>query len=283
MKNKISSVLSIITCILMVFAIIGTFAALTADRVYTPEFLLSQAEKTNTYENAYNSLMKRFQDNYSISGIPSEVYEKSFTPEWMKEAVKEKIRSSYENYEAVIDCTAAEENITEYFENYAREEHVIKDEIYENKLAESVSYAQKTALNAADIYSLDVMKRAGITDKLSSGMTVVRKCIPACIAALIVLFIALIFLGSPAYWTGTALFSSGLLLLIPSAVVRAENLIQKFSLKDYTTYTLVTGTLGSLNNFVFTAGCILVGTGAVLIALHCIILRIKENRETKEN
>ncbi len=247
-----------------------------ADKVYTPEYLIAQAANTNTYDNAYNSLMKRFSDNYSISNIPIDVYEKSFTQEWMKNAVDEKINSTFEKRNEVIDCSASKENITEYFETYAHEEHVIKDETYENKLAESIDYAQKTALNEADVYSLDVMKRAGILNKLSSYAELVRKYKYTCFGGLAVLLLIMVMLKRSIYWIGTALFSSGMLLLIPSVIIKAENMIQKFSLKNFTTYTLVTGTLNSLNDIVLVTGCILLGLGILLIVIHCIFSRHKD-------
>ena len=276
MKNKIASFLRILICILTVFAIIGTFGIIMADKVYTPEYLIAQTANTNTYDNAYNSLMKRFTDNYSISNIPIDVYEKSFTQEWMKKAVDEKINSTFEKRNEVIDCSASEENITEYFETYAHEEHVIKDETYESKLAESIDYAQKTALNEADVYSLDVMKRAGILNKLSSYAELIRKYKYACFAGLAILLVIMILLKRCTYWIGTALFSSGMLLLIPSVIIKAENMIQKFSLKDFTTYTLVTETLNSLNDIVLVTGCILLGSGILLIVFHCMFSHHKE-------
>jgi hypothetical protein len=273
MKSKITSVLRILVCILTVFTVMGTFGVIMADKLYTPEYLISQADKTNTYENAYNSLMKRFSDNYSISNIPVDVYEKSFSAEWMRASIDEKINSSFENREAVIDFTETEKYITEYFEEYAHEKHVIKDETYEAKLAEAVSFAKKTALNEADVYSLDVMKRAGITGKISSAMELVRKYKYACFGALAVLFIIMILLKRPVYWCGTALFAAGTLLAVPATVVIVNNMIGKFSLKSFTTYTLVTGTLDSVVEMVQKTGFIMLAAGVILIILYCIFGR----------
>ena len=270
MKSKITSVLRVIVCILTVFGIIGTFGVIMADKVYTAEYLKSQANRTNTYENAYNSLMKRFSDNYSISNIPKEIYEKSFTREWMKASIDEKINSFFENREAEINCSEAETNITAYFEDYAHDAHVIKDETYEKKLAESISYAQKTALNEADIYSFDVMKRAGITAKISRAMALVRKYKYACIVGLAVLLIFLIILKRFVYWIGTALFSAGVLMIVPSAIVEANRMIQKFSIKDFTTYTLVTGTMESIVGIVLKTGIIMAAIGICFITIHFV-------------
>lgn len=207
MRSKIKSVLSVLVCIILVFVIIGTTGVIMADKLYTAQYFRDQADKTNTYENAYNAMIKEFSDNYSISNIPVEVYEKSFTKEWMRNAIDEKINSTFEKREANVDCSAVEKNITEYFENYAHEAHVMKDETYDKKLAESISYAEKTALNAADVYSLDVMEKAGITTKVSSYVELARKYMYPCLALAIVLLVILIILRRPVYWIGTALFT----------------------------------------------------------------------------
>jgi hypothetical protein len=188
----------------------------------------------------------------------------------MKTSVDEKVNSFFENREAEIDCSEVAANITAYFEDYAHEAHVIKDETYEKKLVESIIYAQKTALNEADVYSFDVMKRAGITDKIARAMELARKYKYACIGALAVLFIILILLKRLVYWIGTALFSAGVLMIIPSAIVEANSMIQKFSLKDFTTYTLITGTMESLVGIVLKAGIILAAIGLCFITFHCV-------------
>ncbi len=271
MKSKVSAAVSALVSILMVFAIIGSAGVIFADRIYTPEFFTEQVERSDTYVNAYNSLMKGFEDNYSVSDIPSEVYEKAFSDEWMRDAVNEKIHSAFEGREADIDMSAAEESITEYFEEYARENHVMKDETYEKKLAESVTWTKKTALNAADVYRFDVMEKAGILGKLSSYADLARKCIWMCIGGAAVLLIILILLRQPVYWTGTALFAAGLLMGIPAAAVLLTGMIQRFSVKEYTTYNLVTVFLGNVTDMVMITGVAMAAVGAALIVTGIVI------------
>lgn len=270
MKSKIRSVLSVLVCIILVFVIIGTTGVIMADKLYTAQYFRYQADKTNTYENAYNALIKEFSDNYSVSNIPVEVYEKSFAKEWMRNAIDEKINSSFEKREADINCSAIEKNITEYFENYAHEAHVMKDETYDKKLAESISYAEETALNAADIYSLDVMKRAGITAKVSSYVELARKCMYPCIGLAIILLIILMILRRPVYWGGTALFASGVLMTVPTAVVLMNDMIQRFSLKNYMTYNLVTGVLETVTKNAMITGIVMLLIGLVMIIISIV-------------
>ena len=270
MKSKIRVVLSVLVCIILVFVIIGTTGVIMVDKLFTAQYFCNQVARTNTYENAYNALIKDFSDNYSVSNIPSEIYEKSFTKEWMRNAIDEKINSTFEKREANVDCSAVEKNITEYFENYAHEAHVMKDETYDQKLAESISYAEKTALNAADVYSLEVMKKAGITIKVSSYVELARKYMYPCFGLAIILLFILIILRRPVYWVGTALFASGVLMTVPTAVVLLNDMIQRFSLKDYTTYNLVTEVLKTVTRDLMRTGIIILVIGVIMIIISII-------------
>lgn len=270
MKSKIRAILSVLVCIILVFVIIGTTGMIMTDKIYTAQYFRDQADKTITYENAYNALIKEFSDNYSISNIPVEIYEKSFTKEWMRNAIDEKINSTFEKREADIDCSAVEKNITEYFEDYAHEVHVMKDETYDKKLAESIMYAEKTAMNAADVYSLDVMKRAGITAKVSSYVELARKYMYPCIGLAIILLIILMILRRPVYWGGTALFASGVLMTVPTAVVLMNDMIQRFSLKNYMKYNLVTGVLETVTKNAMITGIVMLLIGLVMIIISIV-------------
>ncbi|MBQ6040786.1 MAG: hypothetical protein IJL32_08450 [Oscillospiraceae bacterium] len=276
MKSKIRDVFSVLICIILVFVIIGTIGVITADKLYTAQYFRMQAEKTNTYENAYQTLMKRFSDNCSVSNIPVEVYEKAFAKDWMRNAIDEKINSTFDQRKADIDCSAVEKSITEYFENYAHEAHVVKDETYDKKLAESISYAENAALNAADVYSLDVMERAGITAKISSYVGHARKYLYPCIILTIVLGVILVILKRSAYWTGTALFTAGALMTVPTAVVLSTDMIQRFSLKDYTTYHLVTGVLNAVTKNVMITGIVMLLIGVFMIVLSMVTVSQKQ-------
>ena len=277
MKNKLRLIFSIIVCIALVFAIIASFGAVLAERVYTPEYFISQMNETNTCKNAYNALMKKFSDNYSVTMIPIDVYEKSVTEEWMKDAAEAKIRSSLSGTVPETDYSAIGEYITDYFEEYAHNTHVIKDETYEKKLAEAVESTKKTVSEAVDVYSFDVMKRAGIIEKLDRYMGLVRRYKIAVFIGTAVLFVILIILKRPIYWGGTALFASGLIMAVPAIIIKANGMIDKFSLKSYTTYTLVTGFLENINKTVMTAGIAMFVVGAVLVAVSLIFSRKEKN------
>lgn len=270
MKSKIISLANIVVCILLVFVLIGTFGMFMADKIYTANYFIFQAIRTDTYESAYNSLMQDFSDSYDTTNIPIEVYEKAFTRDWMTNAIEETIHSTFEDREANIDFADAEKTITEYFEEYARKSHVIKDDVYAQKLEESLSYAEKVAADKADVYSLNVLKQAGITDKISAHVDFARKYRNLILAISVILMIVLKFLKNPIYWIGTSFFSSGMIMTIPTAIIKLSGSISKLSLKDGTAYTLITGILNSWTNTVLIAGVIMLLFGVVFIAVQLI-------------
>ena len=280
MQSKKCLLASVLVCIIMVFAMLGTVGVFMADKICTPEYLISQADKTNTYDNAYQALQTRFANDYSVTNIPSEVYAEAFSSEWIRNAVNEKINSVFEERDSQIDCSAAKKSITAYFEEYAHDAHVLKDDAYDAKLAESIDYAVKTALNETDVFSLDILNKAGIVNRISKAAGLVRRYCFVCPAVLAVLLILLILLKRPVYWLGTALFSSGILLVLPTAYIGITNAIEKFSIKDFTTYTLVTGTLHSLDQSVMTIGIVMAAAGVCLLTGSIVRMQRSHKKET---
>lgn len=290
MKNKLLTVLNVIIVILLTFLIIASTGIIMLNNfIKGPEYCLSQVEATNTYENAYNSLMKKFKDNYSVTLIPLEVYEKTYTKEWVKNAINEQIRISFEQFKnkdkkVNTDYSAAEKNITEFFENYAHENHVIKDEVYTQKLEEAVINANKTAEATIDVYRLSTIKKAGIWNKVEKVQQLVSKVMPICIIVTVVLTAIVLFFKNRLYWLGTALFSGGCVMLIPTVYVMAAKLVMRFSVKEFTTFTLMTGTMNSALNTVMYISIALIAVGVILMCAGIVMIkRGNKNQNTQDS
>lgn len=283
--KRINTAISAFLSILLVFVLTALFLDTYAEkRLNTPDFMLSQAKDTNTYENAYNSLIKNFSDNYSLTSIPADVYKKAFTEEWMKNAIDQQIISSFSQFSGeasdyMPDFTQAEECITAYFEEYAHDKHVIKDETYENKLSESIEYAKNTAFFTSDVYHLETMKKAGIWDKIGKLRSILSTIKMILLTASIVFIIILIILKNSIYWTGTALFASGCLLTVPTLYIKLSNIIMNFSVKEFTAYNLATGTMMHICNDILIKGIIMTSVGIVMLIAGIIIRKRAEKGE----
>lgn len=261
-------ILNILLSILLTFSALGLSGSIIVRKmIHNEDFMISQIEKTETYLNAHDSLMKNFSDAYNTTSIPTEVYEEAFTLEWTRNAVNGNILKSFGAVfdEPVPDYSKAEQCITEYFETYAHENHVMRDEKYEQKLADSISDAIETADSVIDVYQLKTMEKAGIWRKVEMMQKYIDKAVIGCLIASILIMILLIFLKNPIYWIGTSIFASGLILTVPSAYVKISKIIMQFTVKEYTTYTLITETLNSAVEMVLYTGVALLVLGAVMI------------------
>ena len=164
MNKRLKTAISALLSIILVFVLTGLFIVSFADkRIRTSDFMMGQLTVTNTYENVYNSLMKKFSERSGETAIPVSVYERSFSRDWMKTHIDRQISGNFfdSGEKAEFDYSQAEKSITEYFEEYARDNHVIKDETYEKRLNEAISDAEKTAFSAVDVYHIETLKKSG--------------------------------------------------------------------------------------------------------------------------
>ncbi len=276
MNKRLKIAISALLSIILVFVLTGLFIVSFADkRIRTSDFMMGQLSATNTYENAYNSLMKKFSERSGETAIPVSVYERSFSRDWMKTHIDRQISGNFfdSGEKAGFDYSQAEKSITEYFEEYARENHVIKDETYEKRLNEAISDAEKTAFSAADVYHIETLKKSGIWDDIGKARNILPKLKLGLLISAAVLIVLLIILGGGIYWTGTSLFAAGCIITVPAAYIFISDVIMKFSLKDMTAYTLATETMKAMNGDVLMRSIGITLLGVFMTAVGIIIRR----------
>jgi len=270
-------ILSVLLSILLTFSVLGLSGSIILRRmIHDERYMIQQIEKTDTYTNVHDSLMKKFSDAYNTTFIPAEVYEKAFPPDWTKNAVNRKIISAFSNDsdQETLDYSQAEKSITEYFENYAHENHVIRDENYKQILHDSISDAIHTADTVTDVFRTEIMKKTRIWSKVELLRKNVDKVLIGCLLLSLLFTVLLFLLKKPVYWIGTSFFSSGFIMTAFSAYIKISKLIMNFSVKEYTTYTLVTAVLNSAVNMVLFTGVLLFIFGMTVTA-YCSLKREK--------
>lgn len=284
MKNKgiLSMVLSIIVSVLLVFSIIGTCALCFACTVaQSPEYLTKRLSLSGTYDSVYSDLMKKYDEMSYQTSVPADVYKSAVSEEWVFSAVKNQVEYSYSllddaNAVKVTDFGAFEEKITEYFEKYAAENHVLKDDTYKQRLASCIENAVAVTDSVTDVYHFETIRKTSLWPaavKYRSKLGTLR--LAAFIADAVLILLLAVF-RNPLYWTGASLFASGALMTIPSAYVLGSGMIMKFTIKDYTVFTLITDTLKAVANTVLTEGVVLLIAGVVIIGLSMLFNKSKK-------
>lgn len=252
----------------------------------SPDFLIEQVEKSNTFDSVYQSLIEKYENESNATAIPSEVYTSVISKEWITIAVKNYIFYLYEpseqkNKSDMIDFTEIEKSITAYFEKYADENNVVKDNVYEQKLSDVISKTKKDIIYTVDVYRSEVLRESDLINKIFYFRTYVEKFLVVSIVAILILIIILILLKNPLYWIGTSLFSSGLLLAVPTAYLSITSYVMNFSIKDYVIFNLVTETLSTTIYIFLNTGIILSLIGAIMIVLRLIIEKRNLTQEHK--
>lgn len=283
MNNKgiFRMVAGIIVSVLLVFSIIGTCVLCIGSSIASgPDFLTTRLSVSGTYSSIYSDLMKKYDEISVQTSVPADVYKSSVSEEWVFEAVKEKVNYAYslltnDAAESQTDYSAFDTKITEYFEKYAAENHVMKDDVYSQRLASSIENAKAVTASVIDVFHVEAVRKTSLWPMAVKYRPLVSKFRTCAFIADAVLVVLLVVLGSPVYWTGASLFASGLLMGVPAAYVRFSGMILKFTIKDYTVFTLITETLTDLVNLVMTTGFALAAAGLILVIVSVIRSRKK--------
>lgn len=285
MKNRgiINVTANVILSILLVFSLTGTLVMCFACSVSeSPDWLAEQLEKNGTYRSVYSDLMKKCDEMSAQTAIPSDVYKSAANEEWVNSAVREQLTFTFcqlSDEQAVnsTDYGVFDEKITEYFERYASEKHVIKDETYDQRLASATENAKAVAASVIDVYHTETLKKTSFWGKIKKICPVIPSLRAVAFIADAVLLVLLIILRNPVYWTGASLFSAGMLTALPCIYVLSSGMIMKFSIKDYTVFTLITGTVSSVVRMFMTAGFIALAAGFVMVLVS--VIRVKKISE----
>lgn len=283
MKNKgiLRMILSLVISVLLVFTLLGTLGLFFASHVAkSPDFAEKQLSLNGSYENIYEALNKKYDEISVQTSVPADVYKECITKNWVFDAVSEQVRFTYrllddENAVKETDYSLFDEKITAYFEKYAAENHVSKDDVYNQRLASTIENAKAVTDSVIDVFHIEAVKKTSLWPAALKYRPLLEKALYAALAADLVLIVLLVILKNPVYWTGASLFASGALVTVPCAYVLASGMIMKFTIKEYTVFTLITGTMKSVVTTALTAGLIMLVAGLVITAVSVAFSRRK--------
>ena len=175
--------------------------------------------------------------------------------------MEQKLTALYGADSDLLDFSALESSITDYFEQYAEENHYAKDDTYNEKLQETIDNGEKIISDATDLLRKDTLQKAGYLSKLEKLRTLTFAGAGVCG----VLTVLLLVLLRNSYWIGTGCFGAGALLTVGAGVVFGTGVIHRFVLKEAAVYAVVTGTMTALTTAVLVAGIVLLAIGVVLL------------------
>ena len=267
-KTLVQLLLSLVLIFSILAAVAGGIGVfLTA----SPSLLLSQLERQQAPAKTRSALESYYQTEYNATAVPPEVYLDVLSENWLRDAMELKITAAYDqlhgkNTAAQPDYSALEQSITDYFETYAAENGYEKDDSYTQKLENTIQNAEKKVDSVIDVYHLGTLEKAGIWHKvqvLSKPLGLLFG--GGVVLTLVLAAVLLVLRNHPLYWIGSGLFTDGVLLTLPAAVILGSGVISRFSLKDAAVYSVFTGTMKALVLGMLIFGGISLAAGLVLL------------------
>lgn len=249
-------IIRLLLTIILSFCVVGYIGLSAAGTLFDYTVYTDIVEKEDLAEKAHAVIQKDFEAEYNTTMIPAEVYMNEITPEWIEDAMKRNI-TAVTGYMSGVkspafspDYTRLEDSIKGYFHEYARSIGYEVDEVFDEKLSETITNAENKIESRMDAFYMQTLEKNGILEK-------VKKVIPhhylvnaswAMGAVILVLLVTLILLDRKGGWrrvyfAGTGFFCGGALMAIPSAYLLLSDKISGFAVKDPVVYTAITSLL----------------------------------------
>lgn len=285
----------LLTFLLVFFLLAAQLTVFAKTQVLNADTFRIVAQEESLADKAYISLESYFKTRANSTGIPADVYTDVMDRDELEEAINASVAQAFdylngktENYEFTMDFTALEASVNEFFSNYAEENSIQKDKVYEEKVASVIAEAEAEILFVADTFKLSVMHENGWLEMARRVVSYLAPAQTACIIICIILFILLVLcnlgqLSHLLYWSGLAGLISSLLLLVPCIYVSATDYFAGFAIKDPQIFAAVVGFLNLLVSRAQTLAIVTLVIAVICLAAFVFFhaLRRKENAEEK--
>ncbi len=253
------------------------------------------AEQEGLADMAYSSLETYFKTRANSTGIPAKVYTDVMDRDALHEAILGSVSQAFDylngktdTYEFTMDFTALEGSVNTFFSDYAAENNVQKDAVYEEKVASVIAEAEAEILFVADTFKFSTMHKNGWLETARKLVSYLNLAQTACIigTAILLLLLILCNLKQPAhllYWGGLSWMTASLLLLVPCVYVTATDYFAGFAIKDPQIFAAVVGFLELLVSRATTLAIVTLVLSVVALAAFGLshALRREENAEEK--
>lgn len=289
---------NVLLTFLLVFFLLATQLTIFAKtQVLNAANFQKIAEQEGLADMAYSSLETYFKTRANSTGIPAEVYTDVMDRDALHEAILGSVSQAFDylngktdTYEFTMDFTALEDSVSTFFSDYAAENNVQKDAVYEEKVASVIAEAEAEILFVADTFKFSTMHKNGWLETARTLVSYLNLAQTACIigTAVLVLLLILCNLKQPAhllYWGGLSWMTASLLLLVPCVYVTATDYFAGFAIKDPQIFAAVVGFLELLVSRATTLAIMTLILSVVALAafgLSHALQREKEAEKTAE-
>lgn len=286
MKKLSTYLVSLIISIILVFMIIASALTVIIRINMTESKSIQLFEKNHVYSLITGELQKYFVTQYSTTGVPADIYMEALDEDYIRivtNGYANMIFSSLNTGEKsnfdIPENETLENNIRNFFSDYATKNNYEKDDVYEKKVSATIENAYRVTGNYCDVYKYSTLSEHGVLSKISkifsrlgSLMTI---CIVATIFAVILLIIANIkSISCVLYWTGISAVIAGILGTAPTAWLLATNYFDSFIIKQPQVFKSFTSAFYALTGAVMAVHIAIATAGICFVVIYSVICKI---------
>lgn len=283
MKVSEKYILNLILSILMVFSLLGTVGlSFVKNHLLNETTYTQNSEKNNIPQMAYDEINTYFTNSTDYSRIPADVYMSAISEEDVKSIINLKIQWLFdyitaENSKTSVEridysyYSALEKSITDYFEEFAKENNVEVDEAYNTQLQNTIDTAISEIDNYTDIYLIDLIEKTGAIEKVRKYYNLINILMYVCIAVTVLCAAIIVILtrkriANTLYWLSISGICMSIIMLIPTLWLKISGVTNKLIIRNKCVYSAYTGFLSnSIGSLLTTVMTILVISTVILI------------------
>lgn len=292
--NKASTyLLSIITSVFLVFMLLASSAVILMNINLTSDDLKDMAVKNELSSKICTDINKYYTDKYNTTGIPADVYMDAISESYIASYVNAYIDSAFDSLESdgkirldYPENKKLEENIENFFNDFAEKNNYKKDDKFELKLRNTKDNAYTTIGSYCDVYKFSAMSDHGILPKLAKVYSHRVLGTALAVAATAILILLLIAINhkkkiTVMYWCGISALTAGFIGGIPSIYLLITKYFDSFSIKQAPVFTAFTSVMYKLTEAYTAVNIAYFAISVSMIVTYGIIHDKKKYPKTK--
>ncbi len=287
MKITEKYVLNLILSIILIFSLLGGGAAVFAKQyLLSSDTFIAVSDKKEIPQKAYDEINDYFTKSEAYSGIPADVYMSAVTVDDLKLLIDDKIINLFDDICSIAtdrveiyDFAELEQNITDYFDEFAKENNVEVNDEYTAQLQKTIDTAKSEIMNITDIYMINLIDETGVISKVRNLYKYIDPVIYACIglAILCVILIAVFSrkrVGNIFYWISTSVICMAVLGLIPTLYLKFSGITDRLIVRNECVYAAFIGLFADIISTLIFAEIIILALGAVLLIIGMLASKL---------
>lgn len=296
MKVSEKYILNLILSILMVFSLLGTVGlSFVKNHLLNETTYTQNSEKNNIPQMAYDEINTYFTNSTDYSRIPADVYMSAISEEDVKSIINLKIQWLFdyitaENSKTSVEridysyYSALEKSITDYFEEFAKENNVEVDEAYNTQLQNTIDTAISEIDNYTDIYLIDLIEKTGAIEKVRKYYDLVNILMYVCIAVTVLCAAIIVILtrkriANTLYWLSISGICMSIIMLIPTLWLKISGVTNKLIIRNKCVYSAYTGFLSNSIGSLLTTVIITFAISAAILIIAIVISKFTNKKK----